>query len=134
MNENFIQLLLWIIRHEITKDLLSKDHNNHDGVFRKICNLLSDEYKMCINIDNPLGESLIKLGNKMIEYYYAHYTEGFDGVLKLVELQLRNGHYSEKFKQVDVIGHGAFGNVYKALDRSDEEVYAIKTVSLYGMG
>jgi len=133
MSENFIQLLIWIIRKEITKDVHSKDDNNHDGVFRKICNLLSDEYKMCINIDNPLGDSLIKLGNKMIEYYYAHYTEDLDGELKLIELPLRNGHYSEKFKQVDEIGHGAFGTVYIASDRSDEQVYAIKVVSLYGM-
>jgi hypothetical protein len=137
MNENFIELLIWIIAYEISKDHGSKNvHCNN--VFRKICNLMSEEYNIKFNNNDPLNESRIELGKKMINYYQSHFTvvsdnDSYgDGAMKFIKFPLMNGKYDNEFKQLNMIGNGSFGNVYRAVNILDRQEYAIKKVPLYG--
>jgi hypothetical protein len=144
--KNFIQLLIWIIANEITKDQESKDDSgpkndhepkdNREKVFRRILNLLTKEY-ISGNSDGPDDES-IKFGLEMIGLYYNRFadtTNDGDGALKLVsekEFRLMNGKCAKEFGELTLIGHGGFGNVYRAKNALDNQEYAIKIVSLYG--
>lgn len=133
MDESLIKLLIWIIAHEITKDQGSKE--NQQNVFHRLIHLLSGEFNDCINNDDPLSDSLIKLGMEMIYFYYNHFTENCDGTLKLIEsdIPLINGRFKRKFREMDdTIGSGNFGKVCRAKSLVDHKEYAIKKVQLYG--
>ncbi len=41
--------------------------------------------------------------------------------------------YISDFKRLELIGEGCFGKVYKALNRSDQQQYAIKIISFEGI-
>jgi serine/threonine protein kinase len=139
--ENFIQLLIWIIANEITKDQGYKD--DRKKVFRGIRNLLSKKYSIHGDSDesddDPDHES-IEFAAEIINLYYNRFAERTDdgddnGALKLIsekEFRLMNGKCNKEFKKLTIIGHGTFGNVYRAVNALDNEEYAIKKVSLYG--
>jgi hypothetical protein len=122
--ENFIQLLIWIIANEITKDQGSKD--DREKVFRGIRNLMSKIYNIPGDSDDPDDES-IKFGVEMIDLYYNRFAERTDDgddnrALKLIsekELRLMNGKCDKEFGKLTIIGSGAFGNVYRAVNAVD---------------
>jgi len=135
MDKNFIELLTWIIALEITKDQQSKGVD-HQNIFRKICDSLSKEYNISFNHDDPFSESRIKLGKKMINFYNDHFMETSDDERgdgkKLIEFPIMTGKYYNEFRELNMIGGGAFGKVYRALNLLDHKDYAIKKVGLYG--
>ncbi len=141
MDENFIQLLIWMIANEITKDQRSKE--DQQKVIHKMCNSLSEECNIPINNDHILSESRIQLGKKMINFYYDHFTEESDGgdgdgAIKLIEFPLMNGKFDREFdrepKDMQPIAKGTFGNVFRVKNKFDDKLYAIKRVPIYGMG
>ncbi len=134
MDESLIQLLIWIISYEITKDRGSKD--NQQIAFRRMSHLISEECNNLINIDDPLSESRIKLGMEMIHFYHDHFTEESNGTMKLIEseIPLMNGRCKREFRDMTIIGNGAFGKVFRAVNVLDHKEYAIKEVPLYGTG
>jgi hypothetical protein len=122
-----------MIARETTKDQQSKD--DEQKVFRKMCQSLS-EYNIRINED-CLTDSHIKLGKNMINFYYNHFTvmsnnDSSDGTIKLIEFPLINGKYDIEFRELELIGGGAFGKVFKTENVLDHEKYAIKQVQLNG--
>jgi hypothetical protein len=44
---------------------------------------------------------------------------------------LDTGRLSKKFKDIDLIGQGGFGKVYRAIYHVDQKMYAIKVVRLH---
>ncbi len=128
MDKNFIKLMIRIIAHEITKN-----DESFEEVYSKICNSMPKKCDFQVN-DTPLSTSLIELGDQIIDYYNDHFEEGSDGTMKLIEsneIPLLNGKCKREYKTMQIIGFGGFGNVYKAENKLDQEVYAIKTVPLY---
>jgi hypothetical protein len=137
MDENFIELLIWIIASQIINDHRS-NRSDHQKVFRKIRDSLAKEYNIRVNSDDSLSESRIQLGKKMIDFYYDHFMEGSDdggsdAHVKLIDIPLMTGKYANEFINLNMIGNGAFGNVYRAENVLDHQEYAVKSVSLYGM-
>jgi hypothetical protein len=52
------------------------------------------------------------------------------GIKNAINLQnLMNGKYVKEFEEKDLIGCGSFGIVYKAIERSNGKVYAIKKIA-----
>jgi hypothetical protein len=129
MDHNLIQLLIWIISREITKENGSED-DDHNNVFRKICNLLSEEYNIRVNND-PLIDSRIDLALKMINFYYNHFGEGSDGDELLMNFPILNGKYDAFINHIQ-IAEGTYG-VYRVEDVTDNHHYAVKKVPLYGI-
>jgi hypothetical protein len=135
MDENLIQLLIWMIAYEICKNERLSESGDHSKVFHKIRDSLSKEYNIFVNNDDSLSDSRIKLGKKMIDFYYDNFIEGSaDDTQKLIEIPLMTGKYVNEFIEKSMIGDGAFGNVYRAEHMLDHQEYAVKKVSLYGMG
>jgi hypothetical protein len=139
--ENFIQLLIWIIANEITKDQGSKDDREKE--FREIRNLLSKKYNIHNErngLDDGPDHESIKFAAEIIDLYYNRFAERTDDgddntTLKLIsekEFRLMNGKCGKEFGILTIIGYGASGNVYKAVNMLDHEEYAIKKVSLKG--
>jgi serine/threonine protein kinase len=44
---------------------------------------------------------------------------------------LDTGRLQKKFKDIDLIGQGGFGKVYRAIYHVDQKMYAIKVVRLH---
>jgi hypothetical protein len=132
MGENFIKLMIRMIAHKITKN-----DESIEEVYRKICISMSKECDFQVN-DTPLSKSLIDLGNQIIDYYNDHFEEGFDDMghrtWKLIEsddILLLNGKCKREYENMTFIGQGSYGSVHKAENKLDNEVYAIKKISLY---
>ncbi|XP_054158508.1 uncharacterized protein LOC128956817 [Oppia nitens] len=45
----------------------------------------------------------------------------------------KNGHYLDQFTEIDKIGSGGFGQVYKVCDKNQNKFYAIKIIQLSGV-
>jgi len=67
--------------------------------------------------------------NSAIESGSARYerAHGYDTVLDHVNL---NSRYANDFEELEEIGRGGFGIVYKARHRLDGNIYAIKKIKL----
>lgn len=135
MDEYFIQLLIWIIGYEITKDERTE---GFDHVFREICAFVSQKYNVQFKCDGQLSDSRINLAIKMINNYYNNFMEVFDDnygdeTVKLIEFPLENGKCVRDFRDMKIIGNGSFGKVYRSVSVLDNNEYAIKKVSLYGI-
>ncbi len=132
MDGSLIQLLIWMIAYEINKDRESKD--NQQNLYHRLSHLLSEECNNRANNDDPLPESLTKLGVEMIHFYYDHFIEESDGTMKLIEseIPLMNGRYKREFRNMKFIATGAFGKVHRSVNVLDHKEYAIKEVPLYG--
>lgn len=133
MDESLIRLLIWMIASEINKDRESKD--DQQNVYSRLSHIFSEECNIRIN-DDPLPKTLKKLGMEMIIFYYDHFTEEFDGTMKLIEseIPLTNGRFRREFRDMKIIGGGAYGKVYRCVNVLDHKEYAIKEVALYGRG
>jgi len=129
MDHNFIQLLIWIISCEISEENGSED-DDRMKVFRKICNLLSEEYHIQLN-KNSLIDSRIDLAKKIIDFYYNHFGEGPDGDEQLMKFPIFNGKYDSFINHIK-IAEGTYG-VYRVEDATDNHHYAVKIVPLYGI-
>jgi hypothetical protein len=136
MDENFIQLLIWLIAHEISKD--NGDDNDHKTLFYRMYDNLNVEYKISKTHQKHVNyNSHIELGKKIINFFYDHFTgasdeDSDDGAMKLLDIPLKNGEYKKHFRELNFIGDGSYGNVYRAENVLDHEHYAIKKVPLYG--
>ena len=48
-------------------------------------------------------------------------------------LSIESNRYETRFQELDIIGIGGFGKVYKVSDKFDKQEYAIKVISLKGI-
>jgi len=44
---------------------------------------------------------------------------------------LHTGRYRKQFEELELIGKGGFGSVFKCEDRLEEQIYAVKKVRLH---
>lgn len=134
MDENFIRLLIWHNAKEITKANGSKE--DHRNVFRKMCDSLSQDYDFDDNDHNH--DHLSGLVYKMIDLYCGHLDNQHEdsdyGPVNNDPFSLDDGKYEREFKEKEMLGSGAFGRVYKAVNFADNNEYAIKKVKLNGTG
>jgi hypothetical protein len=137
MNRNFIQLMCWLIAYDITKD---KTKDEHKRLFRNIYDYISNMYKIESQSHSvqykkrktdDTFEDHRELGNKMINFYHSHFESASHDTMLFVE-RLQNGKYDYEFKQLEMIGSGNFGSVFKAKNLIDDEHYAIKKVQING--
>jgi len=129
MNENLIELLIWIISYDLTQ---SGDSDEHQRIFRDLHGLISQKYKLSKHDwdsdINKIYKSHIEMGNKMMNFYYSHFTEIS---VKLIE-KLQNGKYENEFQELNIIGKGTYGSVFKAKNTLDNVEYAVKKVKYDG--
>jgi len=56
------------------------------------------------------------------------------GIQALVKTQYsNNSKYEQEFEEIQSLGSGSFGKVYKVRYRFDEEIYAVKKIDLKGI-
>jgi hypothetical protein len=138
-DKSLIELFMWIIAYEISKERVSKADDNEKfliDVLHKMCKLLSNAYGISINNSKLMSESHIKLAKRITNFYYDNFKEvsedDGDGAVKLIDFPLTNGKFGREFEDVKQIDSGSFGDVCSALNVIDREHYAIKKVQLYG--
>jgi len=143
VDKSLIQLFMWIIAHEISKDKrkFKADDNGKIliDVLHKMGKLLSDSYDISIYNDKPLSELRISLAKSIIDFYYDNFKEvsadddsNGDGTEMLIDFPISNGRFEREYQLVEWIGSGTFGKVCCAANVVNGEKYAIKRVQLYG--
>ncbi len=66
-------------------------------------------------------------------------TEAFENLIRKLQSEFklltksRPNRYISDFKELELIGKGGFGRVYKVLNRLDKQQYAIKMISFEGI-
>jgi hypothetical protein len=136
MNQNLVELLIWILSYELTE---YGDNDEHKNFFREIYDLIKQKYAKIEKKEwdlemNNIYKSHMELGNKMINFYYSHFTDDITSAnnsLKFIE-RLQNGKYMSEFEELNLIGNGTYGSVFKAKNRFDKMEYAIKKVKYNG--
>jgi hypothetical protein len=142
-DKSLIQLFLWIIAYEISKDKRRSKADDNGKILidalHKMGKLLSNEYGISINNSKPLSELRINLAKSVIDFYYDNFKEvsgddnsDGDGTEKLIDFPISNGRFEREYRLVKWIGSGTFGKVCCATNVVDGEIYAIKRVQLYG--
>jgi hypothetical protein len=134
MNKNLIELLIWIIAYELSNTGAKVEHRQ---IFSRLYEIISKAYQLTEknqDLMNITFDSHIELGNKMRNFYYAHFCESLNNqelTLKFIE-QLQNGRYINEFQELKKISQGTFGVVYHVKSKYDHQEYAIKKVDYNG--
>jgi hypothetical protein len=82
------------------------------------------------NLKEP-KETKLKSFNDIFFHYYGITFNTLNFTKNTINLRiLKNGKYENEFKEESLIGFGSFTIVYKAINRNDEKVYAIKKIPL----
>ncbi len=143
VDKSLIQLFMWIIAYEISKDKRRSKADDNGKILidtlHKMGKLLSNEYGISINNGKPLSKLRINLAKSIIDFYHDNFKEvseddnsDGDGTEKLIDFPISNGRFEREYQLVKWIGSGTFGEVCCAANVVDGEKYAIKRVQLYG--
>ena len=141
-DKSLIQLFVWIIAHEISKEKRKSKTDDNGKILsdalHKMGALISNVYGISINSDKPLSKLRINLAKSIISFYYDNFEKVFeddnsdgDGTEKLIDFPISNGRFEKEYQLVEWIGSGTFGKVCCAVNVVDGEEYAIKRVQLY---
>lgn len=76
--------------------------------------------------DSPIAKASLPLKHSKSEF--PHYDNPI--MDSVVYKYLENGRLRSVFENMELIGKGGFGNVYKARHRLDKKNYAIKIIKL----
>lgn len=135
MNHSFIQLMCWLLSFEITHE--DDDKDRHLRTFSDIYDYIlrtyvtQNESKVCAEkqIISDTFEDHREIGNKIINLYYSHSSDGDDSQLseRSKEIKLSNDFVIKR-----MIGQGSFGCVFEAVHKIDNSTYAIKILNLKG--
>lgn len=128
MNNNFIQLLCWLMAYEITSD--DGERNKHQRTYNNIYDFVrrnfmtKTESETCSNNFDDHKE----MGNKFIKIYYSLPAKDSE---KLTD-QLEDIKIGRDLKIKKLIGEGSFGYAFEVIHIIDNERYAIKMIQLKG--
>jgi hypothetical protein len=133
MNENLIELLVWIITYEMNN---MESNDKHKELFKKINEIIFEfcELRHKRNNFEDVYTSHIDLGHKMHNFYYSHFIESMPGnnyAQKYIQ-RLQNGRYENEFDEIKFIASGKFGKVFMARNKQDQHHYAIKKLKYSG--
>jgi alpha-tubulin suppressor-like RCC1 family protein len=68
--------------------------------------------------------------NEIFNLYYGMHLEHSKELMNFFEPTFRNGHYSQEFRQVDLLGKGGFGEVFLSYEIKKKKFCAVKKVVL----
>jgi hypothetical protein len=118
---------------------------NHDKKFIDIASHWSENISIALSLDNFYyiwGDSKEKniltpivTNHKSIYEIYVHhfdiYIEGSEELIEFSDLSFRNGYYERNFIEIEELGKGSFGTVYKSMIKGHENsLHAIKKIFL----
>jgi hypothetical protein len=127
MDVNFIEILIWLISYEI-----SHHECEQKQYFQKIYHLLNESF---IKRDHKqlIFDDYKVIAHKIRNFYKSHinYSLSLKSTNELIK-RLQNDKYRSEFEQLNVIGNGAYGQVFKVKNLLDNDHYAIKKIPLKG--
>jgi hypothetical protein len=132
MDVNFIEILIWLISYEI-----SHDEREQEQYFKNMYDLLNESFIKCdhkkCDRKKLIFDDYKVIAHKIRNFYKSHinYSLSLISTKELIK-RLQNDKYRSEFKQVGIIGNGAYGNVFKVKNLLDNDHYAIKKIPLKG--
>jgi hypothetical protein len=117
---------------------------SHEKRFKDISSLWFSDFSLTLSFEDKFYalyghkeeiyfievDTKYKSFNEIMFYYYESYLDISEELIEFRDFEFNDGAYSKDFEEIEKLGEGSYGKVFKVKSKDNENFYAIKMMKL----